>query len=899
MTKLFKQLPIAEKLWADHKDPNNYTIESKAIIKWKCENGHIYKKAINKFANNQECPICRQQNNRLTNNPKAVEMWDYEKNEEDISKATLKSIKSYWWKCANGHSFRRQCFRFIESNGECPYCNMDTIDKHPELMKQFDLENNPDIDIHHTSCNSKKIANWKCKKCGYTWKAQISSRHMGANHCPCCEEKTVIMPGFNDIFTLYPELKADFNDTFDPSTEGISSLKPAKWRCHVCGYEWQTALGARVADGKVRNCPACIGTVRTKSFAEQYPELKQYYSESNPVPLEEVTTGQQHKKKFIWKCDKHGEFEQYLSTMIRGLKTEFKGCPYCAGKKVKLEDSFGYNHPELVDEYSSKNKEDIFNVSLSSGKKALWHCPKCENEWKTSFDTRHRGFGYCKKCFPHSKYKRMLIDERPDLEKYYKGDRPFSSYSFLSNEEVEWLCEEGHRFKRIIYNVSRDKGFKCPICDGVKLEAGVNDLASNYPELLEEWSLNNERKPNEIVKSSNLHAKWVCKKCGYEYQAKIQDKINGYTCPVCDDRTTAEGYNDLRTTHPELAKEYSKNNERDVTTIRKNLDVYALWTCPECNGNYSYLIKDREVGDNSCPYCQNKRVLKGFNDLETLRPDIAKMFTTNNDKKPSELLPTSAYYAHVKCPTCGDEYTGIVKEIVDGSRTCPCCENRKLVKGVNDLKTIHPELEPYWSDKNPPMDEVLSTATSGFSWICHECGGSHKATIEEHLENKDTCPYCENKKVLPGFNDLKTTHPHLVEKWSSNNNRRITEFMSNNTYNALWKCDICNGEYERTINGMVNDDTCPYCENKKVLGGFNDLKTTHPHVAKEWGIENYILGIGGPENYKSDSTKRVYWKCSKCGTRYKMPIDDRVIKDKRGHEPCWKCAGRMKNILKL
>ncbi|MDY4500495.1 MAG: zinc-ribbon domain-containing protein [Lactobacillus johnsonii] len=57
MTKLFKQLPIAEKLWADHKDPNNYTIESKAIIKWKCENGHIYKKAINKFANNQECQI--------------------------------------------------------------------------------------------------------------------------------------------------------------------------------------------------------------------------------------------------------------------------------------------------------------------------------------------------------------------------------------------------------------------------------------------------------------------------------------------------------------------------------------------------------------------------------------------------------------------------------------------------------------------------------------------------------------------------------------------------------------------------------------------------------------------------------------------------------------------------
>ena len=52
------------------------------------------------------------------------------------------------------------------------------------------------------------------------------------------------------------------------------------------------------------------------------------------------------------------------------------------------------------------------------------------------------------------------------------------------------------------------------------------------------------------------------------------------------------------------------------------------------------------------------------------------------------------------------------------------------------------------------------------------------------------------------------------------------------------------------------------CDNKKVLVGFNDLKTTHPKVVEEWGIENYLLGIGGPENYKYDSTKRAYWKCS-------------------------------------
>ena len=60
-------------------------------------------------------------------------------------------------------------------------------------------------------------------------------------------------------------------------------------------------------------------------------------------------------------------------------------------------------------------------------------------------------------------------------------------------------------------------------------------------------------------------------------------------------------------------------------------------------------------------------------------------------------------------------------------------------------------------------------------------------------------------------------------------------------------------------------------------------------------MENYLIDIGGPENYKFDSTKNVYWLCSKCGTHYRMSIDDRVINDKRHHEACWKCNGRMKN----
>ena len=962
MTTLFKQFPIAEKFWADNKDPNKYTIDSKAMINWKCDKGHDFKKAINKFVANQDCPVCKKQGNRLTNNSKAVSMWDYKKNEVDIKKVSLRNNKAYWWLCDKGHSFRMQCDRINDNDYKCPYCDMDTLDKHPELLKQFDFDNNPDIDIHYTSCNSKLVANWKCPNCGYEWKAQIASRHNRKGHCPCCEERTAIQAGYNDIFSLYPELKLDFNDDYDASNEGVSSTRIAKWKCHTCGYKWETTLTGRIKDGKINKCPACANIVRTKSYAEQYPELLNYYSSNNKKPLTELVTGQLDKQKFLWICDKHGEYEQYLSAQIRGLNTKYKGCPYCAGKKVKKEESFGYAHPELIKEYSSENKEDIYSITLNSDKEAIWEC-ECGNKWKTSFRTRHQGFGKCKKCNPYSNYEKMLADERPDLELYYQDERDFDTYAVSSNKNTTWECENGHRFNMPVYKMTRYSSFTCPICEDIKLEVGVNDFESNYPELSKEWSINNERKPNETIKSNNPVIKWTCKDCGHEYLAKLQDKINGFTCPVCDDRTTVKGINDLTTTHPLLAKEYSINNERDITTVRKNIDVYALWTCPDCHSDYQYLVKDKEAGDNVCPYCNNKRVksgfndllavepilakrysihnelptdkilatspsiyrwncdncggeypatikqikdgycpfcnnervLPGFNDLATIYPELAKKYTTNNPKPANEILYTNLTYYEWQCLDCGGIYIASLQDVKDGY--CPYCEDKRVLTGKNDLATMYPNIAKLYSASNEkPASEILYTNQSSYNWTCDKCNGSFNATIQE--VNERHCPYCENKRVLTGKNDFKTMYPHLVKMYSKDNILAPDKTIYTSSFYYKWHCDECGGDFTSSID-KLDKEGCPYCNGRKALKGYNDLTVTHPHLAKEGGLENYLIDVGGPENYKFDSTKNVYWLCPKCKTHYRMNIDNRVINDKRHHESCWKCSGRMKNILKL
>lgn len=85
------------------------------------------------------------------------------------------------------------------------------------------------------------------------------------------------------------------------------------------------------------------------------------------------------------------------------------------------------------------------------------------------------------------------------------------------------------------------------------------------------------------------------------------------------------------------------------------------------------------------------------------------------------------------------------------------------------------------------------------------------------------------------------------------------EIIYNQNAVLPWECPTCHGQYKDTILNIENGiDNCPYCSNKKALKGFNDLTITHPDVTKEWGIENYLLGNGAPEEYTFKNTKIVW-----------------------------------------
>ena len=150
--------------------------------------------------------------------------------------------------------------------------------------------------------------------------------------------------------------------------------------------------------------------------------------------------------------------------------------------------------------------------------------------------------------------------------------------------------------------------------------------------------------------------------------------------------------------------------------------------------------------------------------------------------------------------------------------------------------------------------------------------------------------YLRWKKVVKGYNDFATKFPHLLENWDfEKNNISPFEIAYGSDKKCWWKCPAGHS-YEQSINNHRVSNSCPFCSNKKVLSGFNDISTTHPILAKEWDKE---LNQCGPTDVSAGSHKKVWWVCSVCQTKWLAPIYNRTA----GHG-CPECSKTQKGPKK-
>ena len=84
----------------------------------------------------------------------------------------------------------------------------------------------------------------------------------------------MLIRGKNDLASKYPELLKDWhstkNDSLEPQDVTYASNKRVWWKCHVCGYEWESKISNRTCNN--RGCPICKRKSAKKKYIENIIE---------------------------------------------------------------------------------------------------------------------------------------------------------------------------------------------------------------------------------------------------------------------------------------------------------------------------------------------------------------------------------------------------------------------------------------------------------------------------------------------------------------------------------------------------------------------------------------------------------------------------------------------------
>lgn len=517
-------------------------------------------------------------------------------------------------------------------------------------------------------------------------------------------------------------------------------------------------------------------------------------------------------------------------------------------------------------------------------------------------------------------YEQSLAVKEPELAKEWDYSKNKSlkpeNVACGSSKRVWWLCDKGHSYKAALY---QRKKSGCPYCAGKRVLQGFNDLKTLEPEVSKEWdySKNDGLVPEDFTVGASKRVWWRCEK-GHSWRAAISNrtnKDNRNKCPYCSGKKPIVGINDLATVSPNLVKEwdFKKNDNLKPTDVMISSGKVVWWLC---NKGHSFKTAVYVRQKSGCPYCGNKAVLKGYNDLETLAPNIAKEWhpTLNNDLTPSNVVAGSNKKVWWKCSICGYEWRTQINNRFYSHTGCPACAHqvvRKRVQGVseydsigrpmyNDLATVRPDLVNEWDyERNNGLrpEDVNAGADKKVWWICDK-GHHYLATIYQRAtrEHQTNCPYCSNKKVLKGYNDLATLNPEVAAEWNyeKNGDLKPSDFVVSSGKKVWWKCKTCGHEWEAIIcnrSSKHNQTKCPVCTHQVLVPGVNDLATVYPQLMEEWDFKKNTLN---PHEISGGTNKKAWWICKECGHSWQTSIPVRT----KMNGGCPKCRHKQGGSVK-
>lgn len=266
-------------------------------------------------------------------------------------KYDLIDINGYKYHCRLQHLLNNKLPNFVGINN--PYSC--------ENIKLWIKKNNKPFElISETFENAHTYLKFKCSCCNTVFERNWNNIYSGGNGCRKCryENQKILQMRprsmSKEMLFDYPEICEDWNAKNKYSYEKYSAKSgfKVKWKCHMCGYEWETSIAHRVKDKS--GCPKCsfkmskgeniiYNYLQNKNIPFVKEAIFKDCRDINPLPFDFYLPdynicieydGEQHFKPVSFGCNKSAE-EKNRRFLLTQKHDKIKN-EYCTLKNIKL-----------------------------------------------------------------------------------------------------------------------------------------------------------------------------------------------------------------------------------------------------------------------------------------------------------------------------------------------------------------------------------------------------------------------------------------------------------------------------------------------------------------------------------------------------------------------------------
>ena len=194
--------------------------------------------------------------------------------------------------------------------------------------------------------------------------------------------------------------------------------------------------------------------------------------------------------------------------------------------------------------------------------------------------------------------------------------------------------------------------------------------------------------------------------------------------------------------------DWEKNNKLgfNPNEITNHSGKKVWWIC--INGHsFDATVANRSNG-KGCPICAGRKVLVGYNDLETWciknnRLDLIKEFDKEkNVFSMKEITKSCKKEVWWLCPN-GHSYSATLHHRIKMNTGCGVCSHKVFLSGYNDLQSTNPDIAKEFDiEKNGiTPDQVMAGSNNKKYWFLCPKGHSYSATLLNRKKGRN-CPIC-------------------------------------------------------------------------------------------------------------------------------------------------------------